>query len=81
MIDEFTRECLAIEVGRQLNSRNVLSVLADLMLVQGVPDHICSDNGPEFTAKAVRDWLPKVTVQNVITAPLQLFSDGRFAAP
>ena len=76
VIDEFTRECLAIEVGRQLNSQNVLSVLADLMLVRGVPDHIRSDNGPEFTAKAVRDWLPKVGVKTLFIEPGSPWENG-----
>lgn len=76
VIDEFTRECLAIEVGRRLNSQNVLSVLADLMLVRGVPDHIRSDNGPEFTAKAVRDWLPKVGVKTLFIEPGSPWENG-----
>jgi len=50
VIDEHTRECLAIKVARRLNSKDVLEVLADLMVARGVPDHIRSDNGSEFTA-------------------------------
>ena len=53
VIDEFTRECVAIEVKRRLGSQDVLAVLARLFVSRGVPDHIRSDNGPEFTAKAV----------------------------
>ena len=76
VIDEFTRGCLAIEVGRRLNSQNVLSVLAGLMLVRGVPEHIRSDNGPEFTAQAVRDWLPKVGVKTLFISPGSPWENG-----
>ena len=57
VVDEYTRECLTIEVARKQTSRDVLRTLAKLMLRYGVPKHIRSDNGPEFVAKAVRDWL------------------------
>ena len=55
VIDEFTRECLAIRVARKLKSIDVIDVLSDLFILRGVPGHIRSDNGPEFVAKAVRD--------------------------
>ena len=51
LIDEFTRECLAIRVARRINSLGVLETMADVMLVRGIPEHIRSDNGPEMTAK------------------------------
>jgi len=57
LIDEFTRECLAIRVARRINSLGVLETMADVMLVRGIPEHIRSDNGPEMTAKIVRSWL------------------------
>ena len=57
IIDEWTRECLAIDVARHLRSDDVLYRLAALFVDRGPPDHIRSDNGSEFTAKAVRDWL------------------------
>jgi transposase InsO family protein len=57
VIDEYTRECLAIEVARKLSSQDVLDVLRDLFVERGAPEYIRSDNGPEFTAKAVREWL------------------------
>jgi len=56
VIDEYTRECLAIEVARKLSSQDVLRVLAGLFIRHGTPDFIRSDNGPEFTANAVRSW-------------------------
>ena len=55
MIDEFTRECLAIRVARRINSFGVLETMADVMLTRGVPEHIRSDNGAEMTAKVVRN--------------------------
>jgi len=51
MIDEYTRESLAIRVGRRLNSHDVIDTLAEAMLEHGVPEHVRSDNGPEFVAK------------------------------
>ncbi len=55
LIDEFNRECLANRVDPRLRSTDVIDVLSDLFVLRGVPDHIRSDNGPEFIAKAVRD--------------------------
>ncbi len=69
MVDEFTRECLAIDVGRRLNSEDVLERLAWLFATRGVPDHVRSDNGPEFTAIAVRDWLKRVGVKTPFIEP------------
>ena len=55
VIDEYSRECLAIDVARTLTSEDVLERLSDLFVRRGVPDHIRSDNGPEFTAKKVTE--------------------------
>jgi transposase InsO family protein len=60
LIDEFTRECLAIRVARRINSLGVLETMADVMIARGVPEHIRSDNGAEMTAKIVRSWLASV---------------------
>src|SRR4030095_4428316 len=57
LIDEFTRECLAILTARRINSLGVIETLADVMLMRGVPEHIRSDNGSEMTAKVMRNWL------------------------
>ena len=57
LIDEFTHECLAIRVDRKLKSADVIDVLSDQFILRGVPEHIRSDNGPEFVAKAVQDWI------------------------
>ena len=60
IIDEYTRECLAIDVASRPKSDDVLERLSDLFVRRGVPGHIRSDNGPEFAAKAVRDWLGRL---------------------
>lgn len=60
VIDEFTRECIAIRIDRKLKSTDVIDVLSDLFILRGVPGHVRSDNGPEFVAKAVRDWITAV---------------------
>ena len=65
VVDEYTRECLTIEVARKQTSRDVLRTLAKLMLKYGVPEHIRSDNGPEFVARAVRSWLSRLGVETL----------------
>jgi transposase InsO family protein len=60
ILDEYTRECLAIRVDRKLNSSNVIDALTDLFIMRGFPEHIRSDNGPEFVAKSVREWISAV---------------------
>ena len=76
VIDEFTRECLAIEVSRRLRSDDVLQVLADLFVLHGPPDHIRSDNGPEFTAEAVRAWLSRIGVKTLYIEPGSPWENG-----
>jgi putative transposase len=69
VVDEYSRECLAIEISRKQTSRDVLRTLAKLMLKHGVPEHIRSDNEPEFVAKAVRQWLSRLGVQTLFIEP------------
>ena len=76
IIDEFTRECLAIRIDRKLNSTDVIDVLSDLFILRGVPGHVRSDNGPEFIAKAVREWIAAVGAK---TAFIEPGSPGRTA--
>jgi putative transposase len=76
VIDEFTRECLAIDVSRRLTSDDVLERLSDLLVRRGVPGHIRSDNGPEFTAKAVREWLGRVGVKTLYIEPGSPWENG-----
>ena len=78
LIDEFTRECLAIRVDRRLRSTDVIDVLSDLFILRGVPDQIRSDNGPEFIAKAVREWIAAVGAR---TAYIELAPSLRHQAP
>jgi transposase InsO family protein len=76
VIDEFTRESLAIEVERRLRSDDVLHLLADLFVRHGPPDHIRSDNGSEFTARAVREWLQKIGVKTLYIEPGSPWENG-----
>jgi transposase InsO family protein len=69
LIDEYTRECLAIRVARRINSFGVLESMADVMLMRGVPEHIRSDNGAEMTAKVVRNWLTQVGSKTLFIEP------------
>ena len=65
IIDEFTRECLAILVARKITSQDVIDLLFHLFIFRGIPEHIRSDNGPEFTAKAIRVWLNRIGVKTL----------------
>ena len=76
VIDEYTRECLAIKVNRMLNSHDVVEVLSDLFIEQGVPVHIRSDNGSEFIAKRVRDWLERLQVRPLYIEPGSPWENG-----
>jgi transposase InsO family protein len=76
IVDEYTRECFAIEVGRKLNSQDVLYRLGELFVHRGSPPYIRSDNGPEFTAKAVREWLSRVSVQTLFIEPGSPWENG-----
>ena len=63
VLDEYSRECLAIRVKRKLNSTDVMDVLTDLFILRGVPAFIRSDNGPEFVAEAVRNWINTISAK------------------
>ena len=76
VIDEYTRECLAIEVGRRQRSDDVLHRLAELFVDHGPPDHIRSDNGSEFTARVVRDWLTRIGVRTLYIEPGSPWENG-----
>jgi transposase InsO family protein len=69
VLDEFTHECLAIRVARRLKAVDVIDVLSDLFILRGVPGHIRSDNGPEFVAKAVQEWITAVGARTAYIAP------------
>ena len=76
VIDEFTRESLRIEVKRRLSAYDVLEVLAELFLSRGTPEHIRSDNGPEFTAAVVKDWLTTLEIQPLFIEPGSPWENG-----
>jgi len=65
IIDEYTRECLGILVDRLITSQDVIDKLFHLFVFRGVPEHIRSDNGPEFTARAIRAWLDRLGVKTL----------------
>jgi putative transposase len=76
IIDEFTHECLAIRVARQLKSIDVIDLLSDLFILYGVPDHIRSDNGPEFLATAVQEWIAAVGAKTAYITPGSPWENG-----
>ena len=76
IIDEFTRECLAIRVNRKLRSTDVIDVLSDLFILRGIPGHIRSDNGPEFVAQAVREWIAAVGAKTAYIEPGSPWENG-----
>jgi len=74
--DEYSRECPAIRVDRKLNSGNVIDALSDLFILRGVPSFIRSDNGPEFVAQAVRDWIKAVGAKTAYIEPGSPWENG-----
>ncbi len=76
VIDEFTHECLAIRIDRKLRSTDVIDVLSDLFILRGVPAHVRSDNGPEFVAKAVRNWIGAVGATAAYIEPGSPWENG-----
>ena len=75
-IDEYTRECLAIRAQRSIRSTDVIETLAKLMIARRVPEHIRSDNGPEFTARAVRRWLGRIGGKTLYIEPESPWENG-----
>lgn len=69
VLDEFTRECLAIRVKRKLNAVEVIDVLSDLFILRGPPAYVRSDNGPEFVAQSVRNWIAAVGAKTTYIEP------------
>ena len=76
VVDEFTRECLAIKVGRKLSSEDVINTLAELFLSRGVPKHVRSDNGSEFIATEVRMWFRKLELNPLFITPGSPWENG-----
>ena len=76
IIDEYTRECLAILVARKIKNQDVIDLLYYLFISHGIPEHIRSDNGPEFTAKKVRRWLTNLGVKTLFIEPGSPWENG-----
>jgi putative transposase len=76
ILDEHTRECLALVVARRISSQDVLDWIYSLFIDRGVPEYIRSDNGPEFTAKAVREWLGRIGVRTLFIEPGSPWENG-----
>ena len=76
IVDEHTRECLALKCARSITSEDVIDTLAELFAMHGVPEHIRSDNGPEFTAKAIREWLEQLDVGTLYIEPGSPWQNG-----
>ena len=76
IVDEYTRECLALKVDRGITSEDVIDTLAELFAMRGVPRHIRSDNGPEFIAQAIRRWLGQVGVEALYIEPGSPWENG-----
>jgi transposase InsO family protein len=76
IIDEYSRECLAILIQRKITSQDVIDRLFELFILRGIPEHIRSDNGPEFTAKAIRGWLNNIGVKTLFIEPGSPWENG-----
>jgi len=76
IIDEYTKECIAIRVARKIKSQDVIDKLFNLFIFRGIPEHIRSDNGPEFTAKAIRKWLTNIGVKTLYIEPGSPWENG-----
>ena len=76
IIDEYTRECLAVLVKRHITSYDVIEQIFQLIIFRGIPEHIRSDNGPEFTANAVRKWLSRLGVKTLFIEPGSPWENG-----
>lgn len=76
LIDEYSRQCLALVVDLSIKSDDVLHSLSNLFLIYGIPENIRSDNGPEFTAKAVRGWLERLGVRTAFIEPGSPWENG-----
>jgi putative transposase len=76
IVDEYTRECLALRVGRSIKAQDAIEVLAELFAMHGVPEHLRSDNGPEFIARGMREWLELLKVGTLYIEPGSPWENG-----
>ena len=72
VLDEFTRQALAVKIRSKMGAEDVLEVLYPLLLRHGTPEYIRSDNGPEFAAEATQDWLRRVGLKAIHLSPIAL---------
>ena len=77
LIDEYSRQCLRVEVARKLRGHNVVSALSEVMAQRGLPKYIRSDNGSEFIAKDVQHWLREMGIKTIYIDPGSPWSRGR----
>ena len=76
IIDEYTRECLGLLAKRRITSQEVIDKLFELFILRGIPEHIRSDNGPEFTSRAIRKWLTRLGVKTLFIEPGSPWENG-----
>jgi putative transposase len=76
IVDEYTRECLALKVDRSITSEDVIDTLAELFAMRGVPRHIRSDNGPEFIARAIQHWTKQLSIETLYVEPGSPWENG-----
>ena len=76
VIDEYSRQCLAIHVARRIRAKEAIDVFADLMEIHGIPEHIRADNGPEMVAKKLRAWLAGLGTKSVYITPGSPWENG-----
>jgi putative transposase len=76
IVDEYTRECLALKVDRSITSEDVIDTLAELFAIRGVPKCIRSDNGPEFVAQAIQRWTKQLGIETLYIAPGSPWENG-----
>jgi transposase InsO family protein len=76
VIDEYTRQCLAIHAARRIRAKDAIDVFADLMEIHGIPEHIRADNGPEMIAKHLRHWLGRLGTKTVYITPGSPWENG-----
>ena len=76
IVDEYTRECLALKLDRSITSEDVIDTLAELFAMRGVPRHIRSDNGPEFIARAIQRWTKQLSIETLYVEPGSPWENG-----
>ena len=76
ILDEYTHECIGIRIKRRLNSTDVIDLLSDLFIMRGVPEYVRSDNGPEFIAKALQEWISAVGAKTAYITPGSPWENG-----